>query len=132
MSSCYRAELMTVYTLKYDTFSVQCHNTVFHFKTAESDFLRNHFLKVPFSSKTSMSRSYNCGSSALQSIGSSTVQVKCILSEISSSIFACFSFSPISLFAKLYFVIGLSIFGQSNFYCPFPQVLVLSSKPHFP
>ena len=44
MSSCDGAELMAVHTLEYDTFSVQCHNTVFHLKAAESDFLRNNFL----------------------------------------------------------------------------------------
>ena len=45
MTSAHRAEFMTVDTLEYDTFAVQCHNAVFHFESSESDFLRNHFLK---------------------------------------------------------------------------------------
>ena len=45
MTSAYRAEFMTVHTLEYDTFAVQCHNSVFHLETTESNFLRNHFLK---------------------------------------------------------------------------------------
>ena len=40
------AEFMTVYTFEYNTFAIQGHNTVFHFKTTEPCFLRNHFLKV--------------------------------------------------------------------------------------
>ena len=46
ISSTDRTELMTVYTFEYNTFAIQGHNTVFHFKTAESYFLRNYFLKV--------------------------------------------------------------------------------------
>ena len=42
MSSCDRAELMAVHTLEYDTFSVKGHDTILHFKTAETDFLRMH------------------------------------------------------------------------------------------
>ena len=45
VSSTHRAEFMTVYALEYDTFSVQCHDTVFHLKTTESNLLRNYFLK---------------------------------------------------------------------------------------
>ena len=45
MTSAHRTEFMTVHTLEYDTFAVQCHNSVFHLETTESNFLRNHFLK---------------------------------------------------------------------------------------
>ena len=42
-SSGYRAEFMTVDPFKYDTLSIQRHNTVFHLKPAETDFLRYQF-----------------------------------------------------------------------------------------
>ena len=45
MTSAHRTEFMTVHTLEYDTFAVQCHNSVFHLETTESNLLRNHFLK---------------------------------------------------------------------------------------
>ena len=45
VSSTHRTEFMTVYTLEYDTFSIQCHDAVFHLESSESNFLRNHFLK---------------------------------------------------------------------------------------
>ena len=45
MTSAHRTEFMTVDTLEYDTFSIQCHDAVFHLESSESNFLRNHFLK---------------------------------------------------------------------------------------
>ena len=48
MSSCNGAELMTVYALKYNTFTIECHNSVLHLKTAESNSLRDDLLKCSF------------------------------------------------------------------------------------
>ena len=46
VSSAYRTEFMTVNTFEYDTFSIQCHNAVFHLETTESNSLWDHFLKL--------------------------------------------------------------------------------------
>ena len=88
---------MTVYTLKYDTFSVQCHDTVFHFKTTESDFLRNDLLqRFRFHLIRSVPDHIDCGSSALQSTGASTFQENVSSSEISFTS----SRSNVTLFGK--------------------------------
>ena len=39
---------MPVHTFKDNPLSVQRHDPVFHLKSAESDFLRDHFLKAAF------------------------------------------------------------------------------------
>ena len=41
-----RAEFMAVHTLEYNTFSIQSHDMVFYFKSAESHPFRDIFLKV--------------------------------------------------------------------------------------
>ena len=45
VSSCDGTELVTVHTFEHNTFSVEGHNAVFHFKAAETNFFRNNLLE---------------------------------------------------------------------------------------
>ena len=47
MSSCDRAELMAVHTLKDNPLSIQRHDCVFHLKAAEAHALRDHLSHIP-------------------------------------------------------------------------------------
>ena len=103
VSSAYRTEFMTVHALEYDTFSIQCHDAVFHFKTTESNSLRDHFLKL-----SCLIINFQC-------------QVIKLWIFCAPEYRICY-FPGINFFSvECFFVLdhGLSVFGKSDLNCAF-------------